>query len=158
MREDMLRHAAMKLRELQARIDSGQVKERFDLDHWWAKVDYLDNGEYMCGTAGCFVGWACHENWFKDFGQEIALKKRPLKHARNWDLMPAFNGLVCSNNSEVEEKLADMFGFSYSGTVWAIIYSENYATTTNDQITPVMVAERIEELIEVGEDEFCERY
>lgn len=151
MRRYMLAHAITKLRELQDRIDSGQVKEMFDLDHWWANVEYVDDERNECGTAGCFIGWACQENWFRDFGYELSLMQR--REGRVKDLIPAFNGERCVNNREVERKLTEMFGFEYPSTIGFLIYSENYA---EEKITPVVVAEQIESLLEVGEERFVE--
>jgi len=155
MNRNILAHAATKLRDLQDRLDSKQVAGRFDLDHWWANIDYFDDDENSleCSTAGCFIGWACQENWFKDFGYEMTMLVSSGRG--HMELMPSFNGKVCINNASVEEQLTRMFGFKHSSTVEFLIYSEHYAEQ-GDNLTPLVVAEQIESLLEVGEDAFVE--
>jgi hypothetical protein len=155
MREDMLRHAATKLRELQARIDSGQVKEGFNLDQWWEAVEYEEDNEVVCGTAGCFIGWAAHENWFKNFGYDMAIGS--YKDGFYNRVMPSFNGHLCAGNHQVEAWATKMFGLEYPSTIQCLIYSEKYGCES-DQITPLIVAERIEELLAAGENEFLESH
>lgn len=151
MRRDMLEHAVVKLRDLQRRIDQHETKLRFDLDYWWDE-DPDDDGS--CGTAGCFIGWAAHEKWFDAFGLKLDLV-RTMETKSNF--VPRINTEPFRHLYAGCRLLSEVFSLERLETIEQIILAENYDHTDRALgATPDDVADRIEELLSLGETEFLE--
>src|SRR5215475_860395 len=56
------------------KLDRGPGKY-FDLEFWasLAETHPLAKPEPDCGFAGCFIGWAAHQQWFNQFGLVLEL-------------------------------------------------------------------------------------
>lgn len=151
MRRDMLKHAVVKLRDLQKRIDQNETKFRFDLDYWWDEDPDKDGS---CGTAGCFIGWAAQENWFEAFGLKLELV-RSMKTKSNF--VPRINMEPFRHLYAGCRLLSEAFSLERLETIEQIILAENYDQTDRALgPTPDDVADRIEELLFFGEARFLE--
>jgi hypothetical protein len=106
----------------------------------WGSSDHshpVGTPEPECGFAGCFLGWAAHQQWFDQFGLAFRLSQQH----------PTHNGT---------RDVADLMGIS-SHTLDLIILPEWYYVR-DDVITPTMVAERLKDLLDMGEEDFVDKY
>ena len=90
-----------------------------------------------CGTVACAVGHACLLPEFNELG---------LKFGKDWDPIYEVEGKVTSNSWAA---VSDFFDIKHRAAEW--IFDE-YSYNDECEVTPLMVADRIAEMIVNGED------
>lgn len=154
MNIERLEYTRNKLLELEER------KALFDLGVWAdTHRETVVGGKTECGFAGCIVGWAAHEQWWKQFGMEIRLFANPLGSANI--LEPAVGvmngnpaaGTLGSRREHLFRDLAVFFDVTVD-TIKRIILPEWY----DSMPSAGHCALRIERLIKEGEDNFLDSW
>lgn len=143
MRTDILAHASNELRALETELAAKEQLECFDMGHWFVPGTGTDP---KCGSAGCFIGWAGIRGWFEQWGLKITFEPRVI----GADFQVPRFGIDGFSHSHMESVIRKFFGLEYNDTVRMLVEPEHY----EDDVSPSMVADRIDRLIEVGEDQF----
>jgi hypothetical protein len=122
----------------------------FDIDSWGGK------DTFTCGFAGCLIGWAAYEQWLKPLGIDLTLRKKKLSLMEYVE--PYLDGKHLGEHvGGTDYTLAKLFDVDPL-VIQLLIYSENYSRDPNEDVTPDMVIERLEALVELGNNGFLDKY
>jgi hypothetical protein len=150
---------------LQAIAGDNELRHHFDLGFWGNKdeIHAVDQPEDPdCGFAGCFIGWAVHQQWYAEDGLVLGLQafRNPVgrtdwmpfvtfeSHERFEQYKPSFG----RNAEPAMRAVGEVLGLEL-GTMQAVVFSEAYPT---GRIWPEDVADRLRIILENGEDRALE--
>lgn len=122
----------------------------FDMANW-GSLDIshpFTEPEPDCGFAGCFVGWAAHQQWFDQFGVKVRLRGN-MPTTLNDEGLDRGTGLI---------PLYGLLGVE-GRTVDRVVLPEHYREINNIRpVTAEDVANRLQELLDMGEEKFLAKY
>lgn len=161
MNTDALLAWAADLRATGARLKEVGEMTRWSMGDWGVDVKkYIEKSGYRsppghfrnkdnltCGFAGCAYGWAVQNKVFEPFGLKLVMKA-PSENSTNL-LSYTEDGQHYDSNDLAGDLDMD------DGAMDLIVLFENYDTS---DITVEIVADRIEELTQIGEEAFIEKY
>lgn len=111
-----------------------------------------------CGFAGCFMGWAAHQQWFDRFGVPLRIKKA-FEHSSAALTLQVSSPNAIADHAEAIDAVSKMMGIE-EHTLDQIILPDNYPMHDSD-ITPIVVANRLQRLLDSGDEllfvEECKR-
>ena len=147
MREDVVKALLDGMRQVRDRVNAGT--DAFDLDQW-------KDTKCTCGFAGCLIGWAAHMQWLEPLGIKLGLVE-----TQPWPtvsfMAPTIDGVLADDHVGGNTyALAKALGVNQYA-LQLLIYSENYGENC-ERVTPDLVIERLEYLLECGEDYFLDKY
>lgn len=145
MRTDILAHASNQLRALETELEAKDQMRRFDMNQWFAPGIGTD---LKCSSAGCFIGWAGIRGWFEQWGLKITFEPTVI----GGDFQVPRFGIDGISYSYREPVLRRFFGLEHNDTVEMLVRPEYY----EGGASPSMVADRIDMLIELGENRFLQ--
>lgn len=147
MREDVVKALLDGMRQVRARVNAGT--DAFDLDQW-------KDAKSTCGFAGCMIGWAAHMQWLEPLGIKLGLEETS-PWATVTFMAPTIDGMLADNHvGGTNQALSKALGIDHY-VLQLLIYSENYGDDC-EQVTPDLVIERLEYLLECGENAFLDKY
>ena len=143
------------------------LRDHFDLGFWanGLETHELDQPEdQSCGFSGCVMGWAVHQQWYAQWGLHLGFTQNPLpftenpKHVIQPEVLdeselrfrPYLKGPDRYKSQHATEAVAELFGLDLA-TFDKVIYEEAYE---NEEATALMVAERLQEILDLGEESF----
>lgn len=156
MNIDIINHCIERLEHLHDQLEAAGELTQFDMANWANRAEAHDapvEYEPGCGFAGCFAGWAAHQQWFAPYGwvSALVMKDRVAvpRFARNEVDLYGWNGM------EVQAKLAVILDLP-TRVINKIIMQDAYLKAK--AITPRRVAERLRSLLRMGAEAFDRYY
>lgn len=150
------------IERLQAIEDDEKLRERFNLGFWSNRLDThpLDTPEDPgCGFSGCYMGWAVHQQWYAKWGLVMGFANLNQNSTDRSNIVPKvtpqssfewrsyFFGSSFTDNAICA--VSELLGLE-DETFRQVIYEEAY----QELPSPGDVAQRLQEILELGEEAF----
>lgn len=147
MNREVIQYSIERLQEIDAR------GLQFDMDMWGNKADshpLSEPEQAECGFAGCFMGWAAHQQWFDPFGLKLRLYD---DNGRRTPHLKIDGSSGTSEHTVACTCVADLFDITTAALNCIILPDKYVGFESGSDIEPRHVIERLQFLLSTDDDE-----